>query len=73
MYYWGLALGRVDASGSSCAMRVAALAMLVARGGRRVTLSGKPLPATYLRSGDDTASRRCANSAKNTRAHICGL
>jgi hypothetical protein len=44
-------------------MRVAGLskATPVARGGRRVTLSGKPLPATCLRSGDDTASRRCAD------------
>jgi hypothetical protein len=36
-------------------------------------VSGKALPATYLRSGDDTAGRRCGNSAKRIRDHICGL
>jgi hypothetical protein len=43
-----------------------------ARDGRRVTVSGKPLQPTCFLSGDDTADRRCANSAKRIRDHMCG-
>jgi hypothetical protein len=57
-----------------CATCVADLSegTVVARADRHVTVSGKPLQPTCFSSGDDTAGRRCGNSARRSPAPICG-